>query len=87
MWYGLLAFFLGAPAQQPQAQGAQAATDIQAQWAEYYRSLGYGSYYGQQPGGQQPGQPNQPVPGHPPPGHEQKASMKHPLERDPGVGR
>ncbi len=72
-------FVLGAPAQQPQAQPAQAAGDIQAQWAEYYRSIGYGSYYGQQQVGQQPGQPGQPgaqpmqqQQHGPPPGHEQK---------------
>lgn len=56
----------GAPAQQPQVQAGQTA-DIQAQWAEYYRSIGYASYYGQQAGGQpgpqpgpQPGQPGMP---------------------------
>ena len=45
-----------APQGQPQAgqagQGAQtgqATSDVQAQWAEYYRSLGY-AYYGQQGG-------------------------------------
>lgn len=35
--------YVGTTAQQPQAQ----AGDPQAQWAEYYRSLGY-AYYGQQ---------------------------------------
>ncbi len=40
-------------AAQPQAQqGSTSAQDMQAQWAEYYRQLGY-AYYGQQPGGQQ----------------------------------
>lgn len=45
----------GAPAG---TTAAQPGTDIQAQWAEYYRSLGYGGYYGQQ-GQQQPGVPAQ----------------------------
>lgn len=47
---------------QPQMAGSGGATaapeQIQAQWAEYYRQLGY-AYYGQQPGqqgGPQPGQ-------------------------------
>ena len=59
----------GAPVQQPQAQVASAA-DIQAQWAEYYRSMGY-PYYGQQPGGQPGGQPGQPPSG----GGEGKVSI------------
>lgn len=33
------------------AAGAQQGADVQAQWAEYYRSLGYGAYYGQQGAG------------------------------------
>ena len=58
---------LGSPApQQAPAAAGQAAGDIQAQWAEYYRSLGY-TYYGQQ--GQQggPAAPGQGGPGQPPP--------------------
>ena len=43
------------PAATPGAQG-----DLQAQWAEYYRSLGYGAYYGQQGGGAAPAQGQQP---------------------------
>ncbi len=42
-------------AAQPQAQpGSSATQDAQAQWAEYYRQLGYAYYGQQQPGGQQP---------------------------------
>ncbi len=51
--------FIGAPSQQPPAQAGQAG-EAQAQWAEYYRSLGY-AYYGQQGN-----VPPQPVPGQPP---------------------
>ena len=47
-----LIIFSAPPAQQQPAQAGQSA-DVQAQWAEYYRQLGY-AYYGQQ-GGQQPG--------------------------------
>lgn len=56
----MLLFCTASPAQQSQTQSASAGGDIQAQWAEYYRSLGY-AYYGQQ--GVAPGQqgtvPNQ----------------------------
>ena len=44
---GSLWLCLGSPAPQSQPQAGQAAGDIQAQWAEYYKSLGY-AYYGQQ---------------------------------------
>ena len=48
---------LGSPAPQSQPQAAGQTGDLQAQWAEYYRSLGY-AYYGQQ-GGAQSGVPAQ----------------------------
>ena len=43
------------PQPQPQPAGANSAGDMQAQWTEYYRQLGY-AYYGQggQPGAQGP---------------------------------
>lgn len=43
--------------------GAAAGTpdQIQAQWAEYYRQIGY-AYYGQQPGQQPTAQPGQQQP-------------------------
>ena len=46
---------LTAATQQPQGQPG-ASQDLQAQWAEYYRQLGY-AYYGQ--GGAAGGQPGQ----------------------------
>ena len=45
-------FTLSGSSQAPTgAAGAQQGADVQAQWAEYYRSLGYGAYYGQQGAG------------------------------------
>lgn len=64
------------PQPQPQMAGAAAGTQdqIQAQWAEYYRQIGY-AYYGQQPGQQQvqPGQ--QPQPASAVPGQEPKVCI------------
>lgn len=63
--------------------GAAAGTpdQIQAQWAEYYRQIGY-AYYGQQPGQQQvqPGQ--QPQAAAAVPGQEPKVCNTHAL-REP----
>lgn len=61
-FFNQVSFFVGSATQQPQAQGNQPsqAADIQAQWAEYYRSLGY-PYYGQQSAAPSAsGQPPQP---------------------------
>ena len=47
------------PQPQPQPAGANSTGDVQAQWTEYYRQLGY-AYYGQ--GGQPGGQPGAQAP-------------------------
>ena len=49
--------YVAAAGQQGQGQPGQPSGDLQSQWAEYYRQLGY-AYYGGQQGGagqQQPG--------------------------------
>lgn len=61
--------FIGSSAPQSQPQSGQAGADLQAQWAEYYKSLGY-AYYGQQggaQGGAQAPAQGQPQPPAPPP--------------------
>ena len=51
----------GAPTGAPAGATPAQPGDLQAQWAEYYRALGYtGGYYGPQQG-QQPGAPAQPM--------------------------
>lgn len=52
-----------AAAQPGQGQPGQASGDLQSQWAEYYRQLGYAYYGGGQPGGVQQGGGQQSSPG------------------------
>ena len=75
------------PQPQPQAQPQPAAAasnmeQIQAQWADYYRQLGY-AYYGQQAAGQQPGQQMGQQPGQPMP----QPAMQPGMPPAPGQGQ
>lgn len=54
---------ISAAAQPGQGQPGQASGDLQSQWAEYYRQLGYAYYGGGQPGGAQQGGGQQSSPG------------------------
>lgn len=55
-------YVISAAAQPGQGQPGQASGDLQSQWAEYYRQLGYAYYGGGQPGGAQQGGGQQPSP-------------------------